>query len=197
MRERRPSTATIEDNVNSVRLMIETDKRITYQQIQTSFSIGIRASAARAARAARGPGRAARFASLDIPGCYQPEKYCDQYCFPIFLTLNAGKKEGSGSVVPEHCIIRRQFRAAKVSCVILEIYYKMAVSDPKGKVAYDHGYPLNIAVRVARSPNLIAGQTRPGSEPERGRRRAGAPERQACPAAVSQRLVNRTKLLSL
>ncbi|GBP14278.1 hypothetical protein EVAR_7697_1 [Eumeta japonica] len=31
----------IEDNITTVRLMIETDKRVTYHQIQTSLGIGI------------------------------------------------------------------------------------------------------------------------------------------------------------
>ncbi|GBP63119.1 hypothetical protein EVAR_98107_1 [Eumeta japonica] len=41
LRERRPSTATTEDDVSAVRFMIETDKRVTYQQIRTSSGIGI------------------------------------------------------------------------------------------------------------------------------------------------------------
>ncbi|GBP28392.1 hypothetical protein EVAR_102965_1 [Eumeta japonica] len=36
-----PSTATTEDNINAVRLMMDTDKRVTYQQIRTSFGIGV------------------------------------------------------------------------------------------------------------------------------------------------------------
>ncbi|GBP42466.1 hypothetical protein EVAR_29269_1 [Eumeta japonica] len=36
----RPSTPTTEDDVSDLQLMIETDKRVTYQQIQTSFGIG-------------------------------------------------------------------------------------------------------------------------------------------------------------
>ncbi|GBP66753.1 hypothetical protein EVAR_28620_1 [Eumeta japonica] len=34
--EGRPSTATTKDNISAVQLMIETNKRVTYQQIQTS-----------------------------------------------------------------------------------------------------------------------------------------------------------------
>ncbi|GBP40727.1 hypothetical protein EVAR_26390_1 [Eumeta japonica] len=39
--EERPSTAMTEDNKGAVRLMIETDKRVTYQRIWTSLRIGI------------------------------------------------------------------------------------------------------------------------------------------------------------
>lgn len=41
LREGRPSTATTEDNISVVRRMIETDKRVTYQQIRTSLGIGM------------------------------------------------------------------------------------------------------------------------------------------------------------
>ena len=41
LREGRPSTATTEDNIDVVRRMIETDIRVTYQQIRTSQSIGM------------------------------------------------------------------------------------------------------------------------------------------------------------
>ncbi|GBP41710.1 hypothetical protein EVAR_33701_1 [Eumeta japonica] len=40
LREGRPSAATTED-ISAVRLMMETDKRVTYQQIQTSVGIGM------------------------------------------------------------------------------------------------------------------------------------------------------------
>ncbi|GBP50366.1 hypothetical protein EVAR_32611_1 [Eumeta japonica] len=40
LRDGRPSTATTEDDIRAVRLMIETDKRVTYQQMQTSFGTG-------------------------------------------------------------------------------------------------------------------------------------------------------------
>ncbi|GBP51564.1 hypothetical protein EVAR_34450_1 [Eumeta japonica] len=36
LREGRPSTATTEDNISAVGLMIDTDKRVTYQQTRTS-----------------------------------------------------------------------------------------------------------------------------------------------------------------
>ncbi|XP_052755359.1 protein GVQW3-like [Galleria mellonella] len=39
--EGRPSTATTEDNISVVRRMIETDKRVTYQQIRASLGIGM------------------------------------------------------------------------------------------------------------------------------------------------------------
>ncbi|XP_052753346.1 histone-lysine N-methyltransferase SETMAR-like [Galleria mellonella] len=39
--EGRPSTATTEDNISVVRHMIETDKRVTYQQIRASLGIGM------------------------------------------------------------------------------------------------------------------------------------------------------------
>lgn len=41
VREGRPSTATTEDNISVVRGMIETDKRVTYQQIRASLGIGM------------------------------------------------------------------------------------------------------------------------------------------------------------
>ncbi|GBP37906.1 Putative uncharacterized protein FLJ37770 [Eumeta japonica] len=41
LRQGRPFMATIEDNISAVRLMIKTDKRVTYQQIRTSLSIGM------------------------------------------------------------------------------------------------------------------------------------------------------------
>lgn len=41
LREGRPSTATTEDNISVVRRMIETDPRVTYQQIRTSLGIGM------------------------------------------------------------------------------------------------------------------------------------------------------------
>ncbi|GBP05664.1 hypothetical protein EVAR_5014_1 [Eumeta japonica] len=40
-REGRPSTAMTEDKDIALRLMIETDKRVTYQQIWTSLGIAI------------------------------------------------------------------------------------------------------------------------------------------------------------
>ncbi|GBP22631.1 hypothetical protein EVAR_13911_1 [Eumeta japonica] len=39
--EERSSLATTEDNISAVRLMIETDKRVSYQQIRTSLGIAI------------------------------------------------------------------------------------------------------------------------------------------------------------
>ncbi|GBP11060.1 hypothetical protein EVAR_79734_1 [Eumeta japonica] len=39
LREGRPSMVTTEDNISAVRLMIEADKRMTYQQIWTSLGI--------------------------------------------------------------------------------------------------------------------------------------------------------------
>ncbi|GBP51214.1 hypothetical protein EVAR_85425_1 [Eumeta japonica] len=39
LREGRPSTATIEDKINAVQLMIETDKRVTHRQSHTSLGI--------------------------------------------------------------------------------------------------------------------------------------------------------------
>ncbi|GBP93435.1 hypothetical protein EVAR_63811_1 [Eumeta japonica] len=39
--EGRPSTVTTDDNVSAVRLMIETDKTVIYQLIQTSLGIGM------------------------------------------------------------------------------------------------------------------------------------------------------------
>ncbi|CAK1603195.1 unnamed protein product [Parnassius mnemosyne] len=41
LREGRPSTATTEDNISVVRRMIQTDKRVTYQQIRASLGIGM------------------------------------------------------------------------------------------------------------------------------------------------------------
>ncbi|GBP37737.1 hypothetical protein EVAR_29938_1 [Eumeta japonica] len=41
LREGRPSTAMTEDNIGAVRLMMETDKRVTCQQIQTSLGIAL------------------------------------------------------------------------------------------------------------------------------------------------------------
>ncbi|GBP00620.1 Putative uncharacterized protein FLJ37770 [Eumeta japonica] len=41
LREGRPSTATSEGNISSVLLMIETDERVTYQQIGSNLSIGM------------------------------------------------------------------------------------------------------------------------------------------------------------
>lgn len=41
LREGRPSTATTENNISVVQRMIETDKRVTYQQIRTSLGIGM------------------------------------------------------------------------------------------------------------------------------------------------------------
>ncbi|GBP30337.1 Tyrosine-protein phosphatase non-receptor type 7 [Eumeta japonica] len=38
LHEGRPSTATTEDNISAVQLMIETDKRVTYQQIGTNLA---------------------------------------------------------------------------------------------------------------------------------------------------------------
>ncbi|GBP11858.1 hypothetical protein EVAR_74498_1 [Eumeta japonica] len=38
--ERRPSTATTEDNISAVRLMIQREKRVIYQHIRTSLGIG-------------------------------------------------------------------------------------------------------------------------------------------------------------
>ncbi|GBP70155.1 hypothetical protein EVAR_52740_1 [Eumeta japonica] len=40
LREGCPSTATTED-ISAVRLMVKTDKRVTYQQIRTSLDIGM------------------------------------------------------------------------------------------------------------------------------------------------------------
>ncbi|GBP87277.1 hypothetical protein EVAR_64186_1 [Eumeta japonica] len=40
LREVRPSMATAKDNVSAVRLIIETDKRVTYQQIRASLGVG-------------------------------------------------------------------------------------------------------------------------------------------------------------
>ncbi|GBO99486.1 Mariner Mos1 transposase [Eumeta japonica] len=40
LREIRPCTETIEDNINDVQRIIETDERVTYQQIRTSLCIG-------------------------------------------------------------------------------------------------------------------------------------------------------------
>ncbi|GBP83078.1 hypothetical protein EVAR_70131_1 [Eumeta japonica] len=37
----RPSAATNEGNINAVRLVIETDKTVTYRQIRTSLGIGM------------------------------------------------------------------------------------------------------------------------------------------------------------
>ncbi|GBP48540.1 hypothetical protein EVAR_38512_1 [Eumeta japonica] len=37
--EERPSTTTTEDNANAVRLKIETDQRVTYQQIRKNLGI--------------------------------------------------------------------------------------------------------------------------------------------------------------
>ncbi|GBP11144.1 Putative uncharacterized protein FLJ37770 [Eumeta japonica] len=42
LREVCPSTATTEDNVCAERLMIEIDKKVTYQQIRTSLGISMR-----------------------------------------------------------------------------------------------------------------------------------------------------------
>ncbi|GBP64497.1 hypothetical protein EVAR_49295_1 [Eumeta japonica] len=36
--QKRPSTVTIEDNIDAMRLIIETDKRVTYQQVKTNTS---------------------------------------------------------------------------------------------------------------------------------------------------------------
>lgn len=41
IREGRPSTAVTEENINAVRLMIEAEKRTTYQQIRASLGIGM------------------------------------------------------------------------------------------------------------------------------------------------------------
>ncbi|GBP95544.1 hypothetical protein EVAR_100359_1 [Eumeta japonica] len=41
LREGRSSTATIEDNINAVQLMIQTDKRVTYQQIRTGLALAV------------------------------------------------------------------------------------------------------------------------------------------------------------
>ncbi|GBP18631.1 Putative uncharacterized protein FLJ37770 [Eumeta japonica] len=41
LREGGPSTAITEDTIGAVQLMIETDKRVTYQQIQTTLGIGM------------------------------------------------------------------------------------------------------------------------------------------------------------
>ncbi|GBP42961.1 hypothetical protein EVAR_96458_1 [Eumeta japonica] len=41
LREGRPSTATTEDIISAMRLMIETGKRVAYQQIRTSLDIGM------------------------------------------------------------------------------------------------------------------------------------------------------------
>ncbi|GBP56894.1 Putative uncharacterized protein FLJ37770 [Eumeta japonica] len=41
LRAGRPSTAATEDDISAVRLMIEIDKRVSYQQIRTSLGIGI------------------------------------------------------------------------------------------------------------------------------------------------------------
>ncbi|GBP30846.1 hypothetical protein EVAR_91587_1 [Eumeta japonica] len=42
LREGRSFTAKTEDNISVERVMIKTDKRVTYQQIRTSFGIGFR-----------------------------------------------------------------------------------------------------------------------------------------------------------
>ncbi|GBP35807.1 hypothetical protein EVAR_20663_1 [Eumeta japonica] len=39
--EGRPSKATTEDDISAVRLRVETDNRVTYQQIRTSLGIGM------------------------------------------------------------------------------------------------------------------------------------------------------------
>ncbi|GBP33152.1 hypothetical protein EVAR_14833_1 [Eumeta japonica] len=41
LRDERPSTATLEDKINAIRLMIEIDKRVSYQQIWISLGIGM------------------------------------------------------------------------------------------------------------------------------------------------------------
>ncbi|GBP81408.1 Putative uncharacterized protein FLJ37770 [Eumeta japonica] len=41
LREGRPPTATTEDDVSAVRLVVETDKRVTYRQMRTSSGIGM------------------------------------------------------------------------------------------------------------------------------------------------------------
>ncbi|GBP06789.1 hypothetical protein EVAR_92713_1 [Eumeta japonica] len=41
LRDGPPSKATTEDDVSAVRLMIETDKSVTYQQIRTSLGVAI------------------------------------------------------------------------------------------------------------------------------------------------------------
>ncbi|GBP54158.1 Putative uncharacterized protein FLJ37770 [Eumeta japonica] len=40
LRMRCPSTATTEDNISALRLMKETERKVTYQQIHTSLGIG-------------------------------------------------------------------------------------------------------------------------------------------------------------
>ncbi|GBP40103.1 hypothetical protein EVAR_33679_1 [Eumeta japonica] len=41
LREKRPSTSTTKDNISAVRLMKEINKRMIYQQIRTSYGIGM------------------------------------------------------------------------------------------------------------------------------------------------------------